>query len=220
VPPQRPALIFDLDGTLTDSKPGIVACLQKALDARGITDHGSLDRFVGPPVEEWTIELMPDASDEARLELGHDYRACYEAEGWKDNSLYPGVPDMLAALHQHGFPMFVCTSKRHAFAERILDLFELTKFFTAIYGDQPHYASHSKVDLLALLLREQSLAAPATPIPWMIGDRSFDIRAARANQIRSLAAAWGYGNSAEWSEADRIAGSPLEVLHCVLGATN
>ena len=69
VPPAKPALIFDLDGTLTDSMPGIVGCLRKALDARNLGDQGPLERFVGPPVEEWTAELLPNSSEEARVEL-------------------------------------------------------------------------------------------------------------------------------------------------------
>src|SRR5580658_9769075 len=168
VPAQLPALIFDLDGTLTDSKPGIVSCLRKVLDARNMGDQGPLDRFVGPPVEEWTTELLPNSSDEARGELADEYRACYDREGWMNNSVFPGVRDLLNRLRQEGYPLFVCTSKRQHFAIRILDFFELTSLFTAIYGDKADYSSHSKADLLANLLREQSLN-PATT--WMIGDR-------------------------------------------------
>ena len=89
MPTPLPALIFDLDGTLTDSKPGIVGCLRKVIEAYKISDSGSLDRFVGPPVEEWTVELMPHATHEARVALARDYRACYDREGWKNNSVFP-----------------------------------------------------------------------------------------------------------------------------------
>ena len=67
-----PALIFDLDGTLTDSEPGIVGCLQKVIDARQLGDQGPLGRFVGPPVEEWSVELLPAGSDEERAALARD----------------------------------------------------------------------------------------------------------------------------------------------------
>jgi phosphoglycolate phosphatase len=208
VPLATPALIFDLDGTLTDSKPGIVGCLRKVLDERNLGDQGPLDRFVGPPVEEWTAELLPHAGEQARIELARDYRACYDREGWLNNSVYPGVREMLAQLRGQGFPLFVCTSKQLHFAVRILDHFELSSLFTAIYGDKAEFASHSKVDLLARLLREHSLSPTAT---WMIGDRIFDIQAAHANKIRCLAAAWGYGPPQEWAQADAIAASPEEV---------
>jgi phosphoglycolate phosphatase len=211
-----PALIFDLDGTLTDSMPGILGCLREVLDARNLADHGPLERFVGPPVEEWTAELLPQGSDEARTELARDYRACYDREGWKNNSVFPGVRDMLAELQQQGFPLYVCTSKQQHFAIRILDLFELTSFFIAIHGDKAAYASHSKVDLLASLLRQHALD-PETS--WMIGDRTFDIQAAHTNGIRCLAAGWGYGPPEECAQADAIAVTPADVPRLILQGT-
>jgi phosphoglycolate phosphatase len=213
VPTPLPALIFDLDGTLTDSKPGIVGCLSKVVEAYKIRYSGSLDRFVGPPVEEWTAELMPNASNEARVALARDYRACYDREGWKNNSVFPGVREMLTQLHSQGFPLYVCTSKQQHFAVRILEAFELANLFTAIYGDKAEFANHSKVGLLASLLRESSLQKDAV---WMIGDRIYDFQAARANQISSLAAGWGYGSPQESAQADAVAATPADVPALVL----
>ena len=208
-----PALIFDLDGTLTDSKPGIVGCLRKVLDARNMGDQGPLDRFVGPPVEEWTRELLPHAGEEERAALARDYRDCYGREGWRNNSVFAGVREMLTELRDKGFSLYVCTSKHRPYAVRILDFFEMSPFFTGIYGDRPEYASHGKADLLALLLREYSLKSDCT---WMIGDRNFDIEAAHANNIRCLAAAWGYGTPEECAEADAVAATPADVFGCVV----
>jgi phosphoglycolate phosphatase len=208
-----PTLIFDLDGTLTDSKPGILACLRKVIDARNLGDQGPLDRFVGPPVEEWTVELLPAGSDEDRAALARDYRACYDREGWSNNSVFPGVREMLTDLHRQGFPLYVCTSKQQRFAMRILDFFELAGQFTAIYGDKVEYASHSKADLLALLIREHSLDQASA---WMIGDRIYDIQAAHANHIRCLAAGWGYGSAEECAAADAVATTPADVSELVL----
>jgi phosphoglycolate phosphatase len=213
MPNSLPALIFDLDGTLADSKPGIVGCLRKVLDAHGI-DGGPLDRFIGPPVEEWTAELLPDASDEARLELAREYRACYDREGWMNNSVFPGVQAMLLALRKQGFPLYVCTSKQLRFADRILDMFELSGHFTRVYGDKPEFPSHSKVDLLASLLEENSIDPRNA---WMIGDRVFDIQAAHANRVRSMAAGWGYGSAEECSKADAIAATPADVPRILQG---
>jgi len=203
-----PALIFDLDGTLTDSKPGILGCLRKVIEAYQISYSGPLDRFVGPPVEEWTVELMPQASEEARVALARDYRACYDREGWKNNSVFPGVREMLTQLHRQGFPLYVCTSKQHRFAVRILEAFELAGLFTAIYGDKAEFANHSKVGLLAALLRESSLERDSV---WMIGDRIYDFQAARANHIRCLAAALGYGSPQESALADAVAATLADV---------
>jgi phosphoglycolate phosphatase len=216
VPPQRPALIFDLDGTLTDSKPGIVACLRKVLDAHGMTVEGSLERFVGPPVEEWVAELTPGGTQQTRTELAQEYRACYGREGWNKNSVYAGVQQMLTALESEGFPLYVCTSKHHHFAVRILDLFELSGFFRAVYGDKAEFLSHSKADLLARLMRDCGLQAATS---WMIGDRSYDIQAAQANGVGSIAAAWGYGSRAEWAQADAIAMAPDQVRGLAMATT-
>jgi phosphoglycolate phosphatase len=212
VPNQLPALIFDLDGTLTDSKPGILGCLSRVIDARNLGDQGPLDRFVGPPVEEWARELMPKASDDARAELARDYRACYDREGWKNNSVYAGIRELLDELRREGYPLYVCTSKQQHFAVRILDHFDLSEHFVAIYGDRAEFASHTKTDLLATLLRECSLDKGAV---WMIGDRIHDIQAARDNGIPCLTAGWGYGPEEERALADAVAATPADVLALV-----
>jgi phosphoglycolate phosphatase len=203
-----PALIFDLDGTITDSKPGIVGCLSKVIEACKISYSGSLGRFVGPPVEEWTVELMPGASEEARAALARDYRVCYDREGWKNNSVFSGVREMLTLLHKQGFPLYICTSKQQHFAVRILEAFELAVLFTAIYGDKAEFANHGKAGLLASLLREHAIQKDSV---WMIGDRIYDFQAARANQIRCLAAGWGYGSAGEYAQADAIAATPADL---------
>lgn len=205
-------LIFDLDGTLTDSKPGILGCLREVIDARKIQDCGELSRFIGPPVEEWATELLPEGSDEEREALARDYRACYDRVGWSNNSVFPGVTAMLAQLAAEGFPLYVCTSKHEHFAVRILERFGIAKYFKAIYGDKMEYESHSKSDLLARVVHEQAIDRAAA---WMIGDRRFDIDAAHVNQIRCIAAAWGYGTREEWAVADEVAVTPGELIGIV-----
>jgi phosphoglycolate phosphatase len=212
MPNQLPALIFDLDGTLTDSKPGILGCLKKVIDARGINAQGPLDRFIGPPVEDWVVDLLPNGDKDDHAALAREYRACYDREGWCNNSVFAGVREMLAELREQGFPLYVCTSKQQHFAVRILDAFELLPLFTSVYGDKAEYASHSKIDLLDNLLREQNLDRNTA---WMIGDRSFDIDAAHANGVRCLAAGWGYGSPEEYAQADAFAPTPADVAALV-----
>jgi phosphoglycolate phosphatase len=213
MPVTLPALIFDLDGTLTDSKPGILGCLKKVLDERGIEAKGPLDRFIGPPVEDWVVDLLPDGTREDHIALARDYRGCYDREGWNNNSVFAGVKEMLSELRERGYPLFVCTSKQQHFAVRILNAFELLPFFNAVYGDKAEYTSHDKADLLGNLLHEQLLNREQA---WMIGDRSFDIDAAHANGVRCLAAGWGYGSASEHASADATAATPADVAALVV----
>jgi phosphoglycolate phosphatase len=194
----RRAAIFDLDGTLTDSKPGILGCLTNALDAHRIAWSGPLDWFIGPPADQSMRRLMPDADEPSRAALLHDYRLCYAATGWGENSVYPGVHAVLQSLQDSGWQLFVCTSKREDFAVRILEKFSLRPYFLAVYADTVGSIHHTKTDLLRRLLEEQSLD-PATTS--MVGDRTFDIEAARANGVTSIAVTYGYGTSEELESA-------------------
>jgi phosphoglycolate phosphatase len=190
--------IFDLDGTLTDSKPGILGCLTNALDAHRIPWTGPLDWFIGPPAEQSLRRLMPEADEPSRRALLHDYRSCYDATGWQENSVYPGIPAVLQNLQASGWQLFLCTSKREDFALRILEKFALDRYFLAVYADTPGSVNHSKTALLRRLLEEQSLD-PATTV--MVGDRYFDIEAARANGVTSIAVTYGYGTPEELEAA-------------------
>jgi phosphoglycolate phosphatase len=210
-----PAIIFDLDGTLTDSKPGILSCLRQVIDARNLGDCGQLDRFVGPPVEAWAVDLLSDSTEEDRAAFAREYRSCYDREGWSNNSVFPGIRELLTQLRAQGFPLFVCTSKHQHHAIRILDKFDLSHFFTAIYGDKLDYPDHSKPKLLARLLADNSLSGNNA---WMIGDRSFDFDAARANNVKTIAAAWGYGTAEEYATANTLAPSPADILALLLPA--
>ena len=195
---KRRSAIFDLDGTLTDSKPGILGCLTRALEAHGIAWTGSLDWFIGPPAEESWRRLMPHGDDARRAALVHDYRSCYDATGWAENSVYPGVYAVLQSLQASGWQLFVCTSKREDFAVRILEKFALNRYFLALYADTPGSLDHTKTALLRRLLEEQSLDPAATV---MVGDRNFDIEAARANGVTSIAVTYGYGSCQELESA-------------------
>jgi phosphoglycolate phosphatase len=205
------AVLFDLDGTLTDSKPGILNCLETTLLSHNVRWEGPLDHFIGPPVETWTKELLPHGDAEAQAALSRDYRTCYDQKGWAENSVYEGIPELLRTLTSQGFRLYVCTSKQEHFARRILEKFELAEYFTAIHGDRAEFTNHSKVELMAHLLQQESLDPADT---WMIGDRKFDLEAAHSNGVRVIAVSYGYGSVDELVAGNPIAvcATPAEVL--------
>ncbi|HEY0760689.1 MAG TPA: HAD-IA family hydrolase [Acidisarcina sp.] len=207
------AVVFDLDGTLTDSKPGVVNCLRKALTASGTPWDGPLDWFIGPPIQQSIVRLMPDGDDAARSVLIRHYRECYDRTGWADNAVYAGVPELLQTLRARGNRLFLCTSKPERFTLRILEKFALDQYFISVYSDREQ-KPHSKVDLLANLLEEQGLN-PAAAV--MVGDRHFDIEAATINGLHSIAVTYGYGSAGELEEArpTAICSTPLEVLSAI-----
>jgi phosphoglycolate phosphatase len=141
---------------------------------------------------------MPDADEPRRAALLHDYRLCYDVTGWQQNSVYPGVHAVLQSLQDSGWQLFVCTSKREDFTARILEKFALNRYFLAVYADTAGSLHHTKTALLRRLLEEQSLDSATT---IMVGDRNFDIEAARANGVTSIAVTYGYGTFEELESA-------------------
>jgi len=122
------------------------------------------------------------------------YRERFTAKGMFENSVYPGIVDALAELRDYGVQLFVATSKPRGFAERIVEHFELGRFFSNVYGSELSGANADKKDLLGHVLRAESLP-PANTV--MVGDRSYDILGARANSLFSVGVLWGYGSREE-----------------------
>lgn len=207
---RQTAALFDLDGTLTDSKPGILGCLRKALAELDIVYNHPLEPFIGPPVEQWAVEILPQGDPAARRRLADTYRALYDREGWAINSVYSGIPELLAEIQRQGFRLFVCTSKNEPFAQRIVAHFGLDRYFDGVYGDLPD-ADHEKSALVARLLHSERLVPGDT---LMVGDRRYDIAAALANGVRALGAGWGYGSTEELTTAgaEAICPTPHDVL--------
>lgn len=194
VPDRLRSIIFDLDGTLTDSRVGILGCLEKALRAHNITWEGPLDWFIGPPAGQSFTKLMPDSDPSYRIQVLKHYRACYADRGWTENAVYPGIRELLTTLQKRGAALYLCTSKREEFTHRILDHFALAAFFSGVIADRASSAHHDKADLLRELL-EMHKVDRASAV--MIGDREFDILAARAVGVPSIAVRYGFGSAEE-----------------------
>lgn len=209
-------VLFDLDGTLTDSRAGITACIRHALDRVGhpCPDDDALATYIGPPLRG-TLSTLLDTKDEALIEaaLAH-YRARYDDVGLFENRVYDGVPEMLEDTARCARAMFVATAKPLHAATRIVAHFGLTRHFQSVHGAEPGGRFDAKVDLVAHLL-ETGLIRAETSV--MVGDRGSDITAAKAHGIRSIGARWGYGESLELADAgaDLLCESPRALAACV-----
>jgi len=193
------AIFFDLDGTLTDPKPGITRSIQHALERLDMTfpHEDELTWCIGPPLRPSLAKLVgEDAADRA---LAH-YRERFSTIGIYENSLYPGVPDLLAGLR--GKRLFLATSKPAPYAHRILAHFGIAGFFEQVFGSDMDGTNADKSDLIRHALAETQLS-PIDAV--MVGDRSHDIAGARQNGMTGLGVLYGYGTEKELWEAGAMA---------------
>jgi phosphoglycolate phosphatase len=212
------AALLDLDGTLSDSRPGIAACFRHTLHELGHdpSTAGDVTWAVGPPIAVSLQRLLAPFGDD-RVDLALTiYREQYSAVGIYDCAVYPGVVAMLDGLRAAGLAMCIATSKRRDFADRVIDYLGLQGYVRGVYGAEPGGGLDRKQDLLAHILDAEHFSASACV---MLGDRYHDIEAAKANSIRSIGALWGYGGRSELETAgaDAIAEVPGDVVIAVGG---
>lgn len=211
-------VLLDLDGTLSDSKPGIEASFRYTLAQLGHDPDaaGDLTWAVGPPNATSMRRLLAQYGDDRIDQAVGIYRARYSEVGIHDCSVYPGIVAMLDALRDAGLTLYVATSKRRDFAEQVIEQLGLTGYMRGIYGALPGGGLDEKYDLLAHILSVEPFVASDAV---MIGDRLHDIHAARHNDIRSIGVLWGYGGHEELlaSGASAVAAEPAEVVRLVLG---
>lgn len=195
-------VLLDLDGTLLDPGAGLIASIQYALKASGkaVPPAAELGWMIGPPLRASFAQLL-GGTEPAEAALAH-YRAYYGARGMYEAIVYPGIPEALDALAGAGCRLIVATAKPHHFARPILKHFALADRFAAIHGPELDGTRDAKADLIAFILAREGVAVDAA---LMVGDRAVDVRAARSNGMRSVAAAWGYGTRAELSAAGAAA---------------
>ena len=188
-------LLFDLDGTLTDSGPGIMNSAAYALKKHGIhvSDPADLNRFIGPPLTESFMRFAAMSEDEAKAAVA-DYREYFVPYGMFENEVYAGITEMLAGLKAGGRHLIVATSKPEKFAVRILEHFDLLRYFDGVYGASMDLSHSKKSDIIARVLQAEN-ASPRDAL--MIGDRSHDIDGAHANGLAAVGVLYGYGDRAE-----------------------
>lgn len=198
------AILFDLDGTLTDSGRGIINCAIYALEHFGITppSREALRAFVGPPLHDSFVRfgVPADRTDEAiRV-----YRSRYIPEGMFENEVYPGIEQLLEALVKRGYKLYVATSKPEFMSRQILERFDLAKYFTLICGASTDKERSTKEAVIEYLLEQ---CGPQDDMV-MVGDTIYDIRGAKHHNIPAIGVDWGYGES-----ADMIAEGALTIAY-------
>jgi phosphoglycolate phosphatase len=189
-------LFFDLDGTLTDSSPGIVRCINHALVTLGHEElrDDRLRPMIGTPLASIFADVLR-CDDACTIDTAVEhFRHRFDRLGMFENSVFPGILEALEALQRAGHTMQVVTAKPKVVAERVLDHFALTPYFAAVHGPELDTRTCDKADFVAAAL---TVANGTRASAVMIGDRVDDIRAAHRNGVRAVAVGWGYGTHEE-----------------------
>jgi phosphoglycolate phosphatase len=215
------SVLLDLDGTLIDSHPGILASCLAALRALGHEPDETLDirRTIGPPLEDMMQILLQSYGDDRTGEAVAAYRRHYGERGFLGSVPYPGIGESLEEMKRAGLQIYLATSKRAIFASRILDHLEFAAYFDGIYGSVPGGELDHKPELLAHILSKRRLS-PSHSL--MVGDRRYDMSGAHAVGMRGLGVLWGYGtrDELETAGADQLVDSPADLARTVLSMVN
>lgn len=204
-------VLFDLDGTLTDSAEGVIRSAQYMQEKMGIEKWADEDLkfIVGPPLMKTFTEDFAMDAETAETALAY-FRERYTTVGLFENKLYPGIEEMLTALRKKGKRLAVATSKKEETAVRILEHFGVAKYFEVIGGDNRAAGRDNKAKVIAYVL-EQMRAEKNDVV--MVGDRKFDVEGAHAIGIPCVAVEYGYGNREEFLAcgADVVVATPADV---------
>lgn len=192
-------ILFDLDGTLTDSSEGITKSVQYALRKMGYQadDRKALEVFIGPHLTDAGMEYYGMTREEGERFLGY-YREMYSVIGVSGNRIYDGIKELLEALNQAGHTAIVATSKPEEFAVKILAEFGLSQWFSRIVGNTLDDLRPTKAAVIAEAL---SGAGINRQTAVMVGDRKYDIIGAKENQIPSIGVLFGFGSKEELTSA-------------------
>lgn len=212
------AILFDLDGTITDSAPAITNSLARtfAVLGRPVPSDAELLAYVGPPMLAAFREYAGMTPDEATEALTV-YRADYQGASSLDTAVYPGVAGLLERIHAMGIPLALATSKPEHSAIEILEHFDLARYFTVMVGASDTETRSAKADIVAEALRRLEAAGASLASPVMVGDRSYDAEGAAANGVPTIMVEWGYGSPSEAAAATATVYSVDQLGKLLLG---
>ena len=208
--------IFDLDGTITDSGPGIMNAIRYAVKKRGLPDvpEEVLRSFIGPPLKEQFRSVFGLSDDEGTIMVA-TYREYYGEKGIFENRVYDGVPEVFQKLQEAGVRILMATSKPEKYAKQIAEHFGFDKYFDFIGGACMDGRRTDKHDVIEYVIDSCKVCRENTV---MIGDRRHDMIGASKAGIRSIGALYGYGSRDELEKAgaDMIAVTPDDISKLIL----
>lgn len=209
-----PIMLFDVDGTIVDSYPGVTTSFQLALEEAGyaLPEGFPIRSILGPPLKSsFTNAGVP----ESQLEhLRRRYLHFYADEGrWQDYQLYPGMAELLRELAAEGYVLATATSKGEVMTNKLLEHAGLLDLFTVVGTAAEDGSRPTKTHVLAYTIDQLLAKMPDAHISDMVllGDRIHDIEGAANTGVASIAARWGYGTEEEWAGADYQADTPTDV---------
>ena len=210
--------LFDLDGTIIDSAPGITASLAWTFQRLGrpIPSPTELLAYVGPPILDSFRDLAGMTVAEAHHAL-EVYRPHYLQTGVFNSSVYPGVPALLKRMHESGIPISLATSKPELPATTALDYYGLAHYFTVITGASEDEVRSRKADVVAEALRRLAALGVDISNPVMVGDREHDVHGAAEHGVPTIFVEWGYGTVAEQAGTIGVAATTEELGTLLLG---
>ena len=207
-------ILFDLDGTLTDSGEGITKSVVYALEKLGISETAeNVKHFVGPPLKE-NFMISYNLTEEEATNAVEYYRERYTPIGIFENHPYEGIKELLKELKEKGFILLIATSKPLVHAERVLEKFELYQYFDIVLGSQLH-GKECKTEIMKEALKAADVKDLSRAI--MVGDTIYDIEGARNTGVEVIAVGYGYGKKEELITADFYAETVFELKNLLLG---
>lgn len=209
-------VIFDLDGTITDPKVGITTSAKFALREMGYALQAEQDLrwMIGPPLADTFIKITGCDNQEAQR-LIDKYRERYSVLGVHENTLYPGIRELLQALKNEDITLAIASSKPTFFVEQILDDFNIREYFTVVQGSDMAGKHVEKEDVLGFAIEKLAISEQDIKNAVMVGDRKFDAIAAKKLGLKAIAVTYGYAIDGEWEnvQVDYFAKTPQEIIN-------
>lgn len=205
----KKTILFDLDGTLTESGEGIINCVRYALEKMGKPEKNieKLKSFIGPPLVNQFMAYSKMTEEEAEKATKH-YRERFSTIGIFENKLYPNVENMLKSLKEKGFILSIASSKPEKFVKQILSYFKIDNYFDEIVGATLDGKISEKADVISEALKRLDIDNKENVL--MVGDKEHDVFGARLNGLLCVAVSYGYGSLEELENA-----KPLKIVNSV-----